>query len=145
LKASKVPAVKEKEEEGGETATEIARKSFIKNYAGGVSVSNLTEKEIEVKEDFSTKSCEVLKDLKVCGLDVVDNKEVLFIKYPDNLSKDTLYKNINNLLKDLESVNSKGFINVLDINKYPVISDLVGSFTKHPKFIKGKDIFETYK
>lgn len=95
--------------------------------------------------DYSIGACEVLKDFKVSDLDIVDDKEVLFIKYPNKRSKDVLYKNINNLLKDLESVNSKGFVNELDISKYPIISDLAVSFTKHPKYLKGKEIFETYK
>jgi DNA-binding cell septation regulator SpoVG len=125
------------------SSTLVVKKNTKKKKIVNKNTKKKDKDDMEV--DYSIGACEVLKDFKVSDLDIVDDKEVLFIKYPNKRSKDVLYKNINNLLKDLESVNSKGFVNELDISKYPIISDLAVSFTKHPKYLKGKEIFETYK
>lgn len=91
-----------------------------------------TFKRIIVDEAKKDRGAHKKKTCKVFWLEV------------DKVDKRELYEDIIYLLNDLKSVN-KGFINELDLSKYPVISELYSGFTCHPDYCSGKKTFEAYK
>ena len=105
----------------------------------------LQSKRFKATSVVKTKGSFSMEGVKIGDFEVIDSGSLLYLKYNRSLNKMVLYKRIENLMRELESVNSKGFINTCDVREYPVIKELAEAFTTDSKFLMGKDFFETYK
>jgi len=56
-----------------------------------------------------------------------------------------MYDSIQGFLLEILKINSKGFVNNMDLRQFPVISQFINYFTDKNEYIKGYKVPESYK
>lgn len=107
------------------------------------------EKEKAVKE-VKDKSLEISveKPLKIVFNGLVFNKlnDELWIDSSENdIDTKVVYNTIQQILLDIQKIDSKGFVNNIDLRQLPVISQFINYFTDKEEYLKGNKVTESYK
>lgn len=86
---------------------------------------------------------------KVCvqKFEFFDNFEsfIIDLEKLNRLTPKEYLTGVRNFLTALDSSTCKGFITSYDLSKYPIISEVLPSFTDEDEYIKGKHSKESYK
>ena len=69
----------------------------------------------------------------------------MFIEYPKNMTPQEIFNSIEQILQDLLSIESKGYLNTIDLKQFPVINQFIAILTDSPEFINGFRSMESYK
>ena len=56
-----------------------------------------------------------------------------------------LINEIKNFIREINSIESKGFLNKVSLQTLPIMCDLINEFTTKPKYIFGDKLSESYK
>ena len=71
-------------------------------------------------------------------------KQYFFIEVNNNDHLIT-YNSIKNILRQIYSIESKGFLNNSNLEKYPIISDFIKHLTKSPNYLRLEKSSDSYK
>lgn len=127
---------------------------------------NIKEVKVEVKEDkflrdgylieeavkatkrkkFVEKDLE--KPLKIVINNLVFNKlndELWIDSSANDIDSKGVYNSVQQILIDVQKIDSKGFVNNTDLRQLPVISQFINYFTDKEEYFKGNKVTESYK
>ena len=89
---------------------------------------------------------EKTKKLKIHGLVFNELREEIWIEESTEKTDPKItYDSIQEILKDLKKIGSKGFVNQTDMRRLPVISKFIELFTTDNKYLRGNKVEESYK
>lgn len=127
---------KEKEKEKEE--------KFLKD---GYSIEKAAKETKIVKSVKSVKELEKpLKQIVIHGLVFNKLNDELWIDSSEiDIDIKKVYNSIQEILLDIQRIDSKGFINNRDLQQFPVISQFIKYFTNKEVYIKGNKVVESYK
>jgi len=72
-------------------------------------------------------------------------KDEILIDFSSDIDHKKSYESIQLILQDIQKIDSKGFLNNTDLNRFPVISLFINHFTTKQEYIQGNKVSESYK
>lgn len=101
-----------------------------------------------VKETKSVAKSESALEVKIEKIEingVIFNKrnDEFWIDYSPDLDSREAYKRIEGIMLDFQK--TKGFINTIDLTRFPIISEFLKYFTEKEEYIKGIKVVDSYK
>lgn len=111
----------------------------------------IIEKSRVINNNFITvEIIEVIHRGESYGIFTLDTINCYFTFYPysrpiENLEIKEVLRCVKKVIDCLSSIIGKGYLNHYDLSKFPIMSKLIGNFTKNEDYINGQFSHESYK
>lgn len=92
-----------------------------------------------------TKSEKQILNVNAYGFNFNNHNDFILMEYPNNMTEKEIFDSINKILLDLTSIESKGYLNSIDLRDFPVINLFINFLTKKAKYINGSKSMDSYK
>jgi hypothetical protein len=113
--------------------------------------NNNKDVKLKVTEPKQKHELKSFEKILINGLIFYKSKDGLRIDYSGEIEYKKAYESVQQILQDLQKTDSKGFLNISDLNHFPVISQFINHFTfktenrSEEAYIKGNKAADAYK